>query len=358
MKIPEKEYSVDGFINYLMEHSDEIFEEDQRKNWLKIYCILVSDTSWQTTLFKANEIAQLGEIFKATPKPDSSDVAEELYYIVEYSPGLLLLFTTANNVKYKKSLGTRIKRCRGITPMWIKPEFFRRFWKETIKQSNGGFVYRFTSRRRLLDDTPCKIRPNFERRFNYTGDDGTQTMEEIEEMYGVTPTSVYIKVSESLQVHLTEEGLFSAQEASSTALSLFFNYLNAIKEPILKMRLVSKSLKFDIVFGESNLKSASVDAGIIKLYNREINAYMVENLTKELQDFSFIDKNIESGSLSFTATVIDENKGSVFDISASESKILIVPKYRVTFESLLGFYRGIVESIDEQAELSIIDDIQ
>ncbi|MCZ7357354.1 MAG: hypothetical protein O8C66_09910 [Candidatus Methanoperedens sp.] len=357
MKIPEKEYSVGEFLDYLMEHSDEIFEEE-RKNWLKIYCILVSDNSWQTTLFKIDEITQLGAIFKVTPEVESSDEIEEIYYALEYSPGLLLLFTTANNERYKKSVENKIKKSRGTTPMWIKPDFFRRFWKETIEQNNGSFVYRFTSKRKLLDDTPSRIRPNYERRFNYTGDDGTQTMLEIEELYGVLPTSIYIQVNENLKLHLTNEGLFSAQEPSSPALSLFFNYLDEIKDPILKMRNISKSLNFNIASGESNLKSASVDVGVIKLHKREIDAYTVESLAKELKDFSFIDKNIEIGSLSFTSTVIDEIKGSVFDISASESEILIVPKYRMTFESLLGFYRGIAESIDEQAELSTIDERQ
>ncbi len=363
MKIPENEYLVNDFIDYLKEHSDKIFEDDQRKNWLKIYCVLVADSSWQNTLFKPDEISQLGEIFKATPKFESTDdsdehSSEELYFIVEYCQGLLLFFTTASNEEYRNSLAKRIKKCRGTTPMWIKPDLFKLFWRETIEENKEGFVYRFTSWRKLFDDTPCRIRPDFERRFNYTGDDGTQTMEELEEIYGAKPTSVYIKVNEKLKVHLTNEGLFSAREASATSLSLFFNYLNEIKDPILKTRHVSKSLKFNIASGESNLKSASVDVGVIKFHTREIDAYTAESLTKELTDFSFIDKNIEIGSLSFTATVIDEIKGSVFDISASESEILIVPKYRMTFESLLGFYRGVAESIDEQAELSIIDEKQ
>lgn len=360
MKIPEKDYLVDDFLEYLREHFDEFFDEKERKNWLKIYCILVSDT-WQTTLFKTDEFTRLGEIFKVAPEAESPNETEteEIYYAVEYCQGLLLLFTTANNEDYKNSMAKRIKKSRGAMSMWIKPDFFRRFWKETIRYNNGSFVYNFTSNRRLFDDTPCNIRPHYERRFNYTGDDATQTMQEIEEMYGVTPTSVYIQVNETLKVHLASEGLFSAQEPSSIALSLFFNYLDEIKDSILNMSRISKSLKFDIAqIGEAHLKSASVDVGVIRLHEREIDAVTVENLTKELKDYSFIDKNIEMGSLSFTATVIDENKGSVFNISASESEILIVPKYRMTFESLLGFYRGVAESIDEQAELSIIDEEQ
>lgn len=373
MQIPRQEYTTETFIQYLKENSEKVFEDDTRKKWLKIYCLLISDDTWHKTLFTQNEIEEMGGVFKITPSPksesdedvspddsnddradtdDYSHGTEEIYYAIEYSPGLLLLFTTANDGKYRASLGDRVEKCRGIAPMWIRPNLFKLFWKKNIEE-NGGFVYRFMSRRRLLDDTPSRLRGEVKRRFNYTGDDGTQTIEELEEMYGVTPESVYIQVSENLKVHLTNDGFFSAQEASSTAITTFLEYLDEIKEPILKTEKISKSLKFDVVSEEvSDLKFASITAGIIKLPNKDIDEYAVNKLRAELEkNFSFIDLHVETGSLSFAATVIDENKSSVFDISGCESEIVIVPKYMVTFESLLKFYRGVTESLDKEAEL-------
>jgi hypothetical protein len=352
MQITEKAYSKEEFKNYLIDHSDEIFEEDKRRRWLKIYCILVSDESWQRTLFSDNELIKMGEIFKAIGKKNEDNDDEEQYYIMEYCSGLLLMYTTATKQEYRETLGKRIEQSLGATRMWMRPKLFETFWKGILDET-GGFVYRFTSRRGPLDTNPCKIRPEYKRRFNYTGDDGTQTLAELEELYGATPESIYMEIDENLKIHITNDGLYSAQEISADAMNLFFKYLDEIKDSILEMRKVSKSMKFEVV-SEFDLKTVSIESGIIKLRDCIVDPVMAEKMMKALEKFSFIDLHLEAGSVSLTATVVDEIKGSIFNINASESQILIVPKIRTTFESFIGFYRGIVESVDEYAEFSLL----
>ncbi len=359
MRIPEKNYTLEDFINYLLDHSKQVFGDEERKRWLKIYCFLVSGDGWKRSLFKRNELKKLGEIYKATPRYEASKNAEEeeLYYIGTYAPGLLLFFTTAVKEGYRKTLGDKIGRTRGITNMWAKPNLYKRSWKEVL-DTTEGYVYWFSSRRNPSDDTPCQLRPNYQRRFNYTGDDGAQVIEEIISLYGVTPDSVKIKVSEDLKVHITNEGLFSAKEASPFALNLFIKYINGIKDEILQAREVASSLKFERIEGEGDMEGfnfASIEAGIIELKEEAMDAYMAETIEKELKGFSFIDRYLHEGSLRYTATVIDDVKNSVFDISADESSIILVPKYRTTFESFLEFYRGITEFVDEQASFRLLE---
>lgn len=353
MQIEEKAYSKDEFKSYLIDHSDEIFEEDKRRRWLKIYCILVSDESWQRTLFSNNELIKMGEIFKVIEKRDSESDDEEQYYIMEYRPGLLLMYTTATKQEYRETLGKRIERSLGATRMWMKPKLFETIWKGILDET-GGFIYRFTSRRGPLDTNTCKIRPEYKRRFNYTGDDGTQTLAELEELYGVTPESIYMEIDANLKIHITNDGLYSAQEISANAMNLFFKYLDEITDSILEMRNVSKSMKFEVI-SEFDIRTVSIESGIIELKNCIVDPIMAEKMIDELEGFSFIDLHLEGGSVSLTATVVDEVKGSIFNINASESQILIVPKMRTTFESFIGFYRGIVESVDEYAEFSLIN---
>lgn len=376
MRIKEGAYSAEGFKKYLIENAEEIFCDDKRKKWLKIYCLLVSDDKWPHNLFKENEFVKMGDIYKVTPQADicklrdyytdeekdeetphnkgvPSEQNDECYFVEEYCPGLLLLYTSANNEQYRETLADRVKHTIGTTRVWFKPDLFRRFWAGVVEDT-GGYVYRFTSRREMADERPCKIRPELKRRFSYTGDDATQTIEELEESYGVLPDSIYIQAKEDLKIHITKDGLYSAQDASRDALNLFFKYLDSLKTELLNMRKIAKSFKYDVVSGRSNLKFVSIDEGVITLKKRELNENTVGLLIKELDNFSFIDEHIETGSLSFTATVVDYTKGCVFDISASESKIQIVPKYRLTFESFIDFYRGVVESIDEQAELAVV----
>jgi hypothetical protein len=73
-------------------------------------------------------------------------------------------------------------------------------------------------------------------------------------------------------------------------------------------------------------------------------------------EFSFVDKTILEGSLSFSGTVIDEYKGTIFGLSGGENEILLIPKHHTTFESFVRFYRMIVEKIDDEAELSLLSE--
>lgn len=356
MKIEERPYSKEEFKNYLLKYSKQIFEVEERKSWLKIYSLLVADDSWKSNLFSEGEIQQFGDIFKV--KLDETDEEgnrkENVYYIYEEQKGLLLLYTNANKADYEKSLGMRIESRKGVARMWISPILFRNFWNGILEDTKG-YIYNFRSNRGFINEFSARIRPNFERRIIYSGKDANQSLEELTELYGIAPYAISIMASENLKLKITNDGLYSAQEASTEALQLFYKHLEIIKKPVLSMSNISKSFNFNFIEeSETKLKIPSIKAGVIKLISTEIDGETVKELTKKLENFSFIDKHTETGSLSFTATVIDEIKGSVFDISASGTQILIVPKVRSTFESFIEFYKGIVETIDESAELSLV----
>lgn len=354
MKIEERDYTNLEFITYLTEHSNQIFK-GKRKSWLKIYALLVSDDGWRTRLFKTSEIKQLGQILKVKleNQEQTDGEKENEYYIMEYRKGLILLYTTANQETYEQNLGKRIEKSIGVTKMWIPPESFNMFWNSILQETNG-YVYRFSSEKGSYAIYPAQRRPEVKRRLSYTGEDATESLQELTELYGVVPYSVYIRASQSLKLHMTNDGLYSAQKASSRAIQLFYSYLQKIEEEILGIRKTSKELKFDIV-SESNLKIPAICSGVIKIKNGEIDELGIKALRSKLNKFSFIDSHIEHGSLSFTSTVIDEVKGSVFDISASGNQILIVPKFSSTFESFITLYRGVIESIDKEAELSLVE---
>lgn len=363
MNIPDSEYSKEEFKEYLIDHSDEIFSDDVRRKWLKIYCVL-SDENWKKNLFHEKEITRLGEIYRITPTRDtddeadefgekvtSNDIEEEVYYLEEYVPGLLLIYTTANKEQYNKDLGKRIRKSIGTYQMWMKPDIFKEYWRGIIEETKGH-VYYFTSRRSVKDTKNCQIRPYYNRRLNYTGEDATQTLEELEELYGVIPVSVYIKITHGLKIHITNEGLFSAQKPSSKALNIFFHHLEKIISKIMDISNTTKSFKYNVVEIDTNFKLASFAIGEIQL-ERELDEVIASQISDYFDGFSFIDTHIEKGSLSFTATVYDEKKGSVFNISASESRILMIPKFRYTFESFIDFYRNVVEIIDDEARISL-----
>jgi hypothetical protein len=351
MDVEEQEYTHDEFKEYIIDHSDEILKGDPRRRWLKIYCILVSDDKWMNRLFSDSEFKKLADIYKLSKK-NMEDNKKEQYYIEEYCPGLLLIYNTATDENYERQIGDAIDHNIGTTRMWMKPDIFDIFWNGILSETSG-FVYRFASRRSSIESASCKVRPEFIRRVNYTGNDGTQALAEFEELYGVSAESVYMQINTNLKIHVTNDGLFSSQQISPLALGVFLKYLEEIKDKILEMRNISKSLKFAIT-EDQIIKTILVEPGLIKLTDIEIDSVLSRRMMKSMEGFSFTHIHEEFGSFSLIATVIDEIKGSIFDINASNSEILIVPKYRVTFESFIKFYRGIVEAIDENAQFSLM----
>jgi hypothetical protein len=73
----------------------------------------------------------------------------------------------------------------------------------------------------------------------------------------------------------------------------------------------------------------------------------------ELEEgFSFVDTYVKEGPFFFSATVVDENKGTVFGLSGIENEIALIPKHRTTFETFIKFYNAISDNFDETAQLT------
>lgn len=358
MKVPDQPYTLAGFLGYIRDHHDLVFEEDERKKWLKVYTVLHNFSDWQAELFSEAELRKMGDLSEIQLTRDS-EIAEggrdERYYAIEFRKGLLLFFTSAIQEGFEATLGTRIRKTRGVTQAWISPPLFQRVWQSVLER-HGGYVYRFTSRRAPLDDTPARLRPAYKRRFSYTGDDGTQVVKELQAEYGVTPESMYLRISPDLVVQLTNLGLFSAREISPLALEIFFGILTMTMDELISTKTTSERLSFDVanMLGEASLPLvASIVAGKIALGTKPLTADLVDDFVSNAEDFSFLDTRVKEGSLGYSATVVDEVKGSVFDVSVTESEISLIPKYNWTFESFIGFLKAVREQLDERATLSL-----
>lgn len=358
MQVPPDNYSLDSFVTYLKQNREEVFEEYEAKKWLKVHTILHNLDDWPSQLFVEEEVKDFGDISEVVLEREDfspSTPMKERFYVHEYRSGLLLFFSSAIREGYQKTVRRRIERTRGVTEAWIPPILFQQVWGRIIEE-HGGYVYRFMSRRGSLDDTPAQIRPQYKRRFNYTGADGTQVLKELQELYGVLPQSLYVQVRPDLKIQLKSQGFFSAQEITSEAFDILFGILEQVQEELLQTKEISQRLKYEVrpVLGRTDgPRVASVIAGQIQLYGDELTPAAVEGFISDMAGFSFLDKSLVEGSLGFSATVVDELKGSVFNVSMSEDEIYLIPKHETTFESFLSFYRGVAEQLNDRASLRV-----
>lgn len=358
MQIPGGQYTKGSFISYLVGHPSEAAPPDPGRRMLKIYTILSRTTNWRERLFKDEDVARLGEVteIKFGPESDEEPAIDENYYVIEEDKGLLLFFTTATQEDYERTLEARLKKTRGMTQLWSEPAVFDRQWNYLLNQT-GGYIYRFMSRRFSMDNPLGSLRPSYHRRFNYTGDDGTLVMQELREMYGVLPQSIYLRAAGGLRLHVTNEGLFSSSWIALEAIDFFFGMLDLMRPYVDEVRETSQGMHYEIepTQGTTHVGPRTVDiqAGVIQLSEPQLTAESLGHLKDELTEeynFSVIDEQLIQGSLGFSATIVDEQKGSVFNISANEAKIVLVPKYSPTFESFLRFYRAVAEVTDPDAK--------
>ncbi len=352
MKIPEREYSIEEFKEYLTSHIDTLYKQEKRKNWLTIYSFLVNNETWYEKIFQPDEIKRLGEIIEISPKSDNADHA--IYYLLQYERGLWLMYTTASKEQYRAELSKRIKNKQGITRMWLKPDVFKMFWRNILEETEG-YIYNFRAQRNEHSDKSCELRPNYKRRVNYTGKDAESVIDELEARYGTIPDIIKIHIKNGFKIYMTNDGLYSAQTPSQRALDLFYSNLDLIKESVVQIWNTSNELKFDFVTGSWGQQITSVKSGKIGI-TANLDKTGITNLKERLNSFSFVNDFMKEGSFGYYATIIDEDKGSLFHITANNNQIIVVPKFNYTFESFIDFYRGVVEVVDEKASFHTLDE--
>jgi len=353
MELEEREYSLNDFCRYLVAHSEELLE-DRARNEVKSYLFFV-DKPWED-FFDEFESHSYGDLTTVkVPSRDSEIRDYETYYKFDFGEGIALVFTVANKGDYESTLQKTVRRERGIAEVWIRPSITRKIRDFILDMHPETRIDYFVAKRGEKDIAPAKLRPRFKRRFSYTGDDGRHVLEEIEHLYGALPTSVSYEVSPSLKFKVYEDGLIILCTMNDQTFDLVSEILGMTVREVQMSRLVATRMKNEVDLLElegGHVKIPSVLAGELHLTeHRKLDKGIALDFVENVKGYSLLDIHAEQGSLIFSATVIDNAKGSVFGISASEDTIQLIPRYKSTFETFLGFRRQVAELIDEDAEL-------
>ncbi len=354
MDVPDREYTLDELERYIAQRGKDVLSHGDTRNEIKVFFYLTDRTDWES-LFRPYEVNRLGDVLRVRV-PISSDSrrrqAKDNYFVSPYEPGLLKVLTSATIEHHDEGLGRELRLTRGITEMWIPSPQFARILSDLEERYPSMRIANFVARRDPNDQTDCRLRPENDRRFNYTGNDGKEVLKELLYYYGVHPTSVYCDLAPGVSLKVYEEGLFILKTINYETFEELSHILSLIREDMLELRATATGLRFDIGALSTELgtiKMPTIQAGRVKLESVELTGPVAEEFTKNAEEFTFLDLSIEEGSLSFSATVVDELKRAVFDVSGTKNSLVLIPKYQTTFESFLRFYRYVKESLDSKA---------
>ena len=355
-------FSFESFLRYLSEDLNSVFRDLEQRNWLKVDLVTATD-NWQQ-LFQDHNMEKRGEVYYFQMGTNNNPVE---YYVYEIKAGLLIFFSLSKREEYNSTLKTFIRHTRGITNMWFPFTTFESTINFITTRYSAN-IYSFTARRTLSPNYPAKIRGNVSRYIRYSGSDAGRALSELREIYGVLPTTVDFKIGHD-KLRIKNDGFILIRNINFEILRIVEEIIDqAIAEPI-RLRDISKQVLYTAESKWHNFTISKLMSGKIT-FDANLDVPYIQQLFRshgddgmngieedvELPRFSFIATKISEHPLSYSATVVDEDKGTVFGISGSSNRLILVPKHKTAFESFINFYRLINESVDESSNLHLFNE--
>lgn len=347
----------------MADNPSDVLETKTEGRWLKLYLLYVKQ-DWQS-LFSQDRIEKMGHIWHLRI---GDEVHSGDYYAYEWKNGLLMCFTASTKEDYEKTLQRFVSERRGISEAWIPPSIFDQL--KVFMAQKGAVMYRFISRRSRFSEVVARVgRQEHNRRISYSGDDAALVLSETQIMYGTLPSSMDFRISGDM-IQLNRNGLFVIRDINADTLSFLSDMLAIVSESLVSVRQTTEKFQTStreigqsqhriivptLVAGKITTPKAKFDIQKVKMFFGEVpNIVEMAKTEEEEYDFgfSFIDTYISEDAASFSATVVDDFKGTVFGMSAHNGEMVLIPKYRTTFESFVKFYETVVEDFDDSASLS------
>lgn len=361
MHIPEGEYTLTEFCEIILDSPKRVLE-GYHYNQIKSF-VYLSDEGWEDHLSQHYETESLGGITKLVGKYINRRGAEQpaKFYVGEYVPNIQMVLTAETEEAIRQAMSPVFEESDHLSPMPIMIEDFQRMNDIVLSEYEDMRISEFKSKR-VPGLADARIRPDVEdREIEYRGIDGRDRLEDFREEYGVVPTRIKYE-HENVSLKIDSSGKFTLLSVNSESFNILFELLKEIVENVLELREVARKIKFqtrEVQPGNLKIRVPEVSSGEIQ-FDQEITLMKTENFvegTKASPDleFSFSDVTKQAGSLDFSAQVADERRNSLFNVSATEESMRIVPKENCTFPSLVEFYLAVIQLLDGGARMRLFE---
>ena len=358
LQLPNKDWKYNDWVDYVIKNKLEVFGEKKEKN-LKVYYVHCTDQARDVLREKSQAKGDFDVIAMPYQESASRTHRSSEYWMHEKEPGLLMFFTSSTREGYEKTLKNYIDNSVGLHEMWIKPDTFDRTVQYLTTEKGCG-ISKFIASRTKDDILKHKVPEEARRRVQYRTSnlrDGINRLEDFRQTLGVRPHSInYVYNGQTIQI--TDLGLFHLKTVTRDTVDLMHDVIDMVRDEEKEMREFAQALKFVKTSDGARPFESVLESGKISL-NIELDTNQASDIIEKFQSrFAFIDPVVErDGSLMFYSTIVDRQKGSVFNISGNKSSILLIPKFRVTFETFITFYKYVVEQVDGRATWAKLSDI-
>ena len=351
--VPDKIFS-DGpeFREYLVKNYDPTQVDHE-------LTIIVGITKHPNSIEFFEALHSFGFIIKRTlgsvihMKYDLDEGSLECYVTHDIETGVVVFYTNFRKTEEIPKIRDFLKFDKNSYYLFFKPLLMKQIAELLMDNYENLQIHEFTARRSLGSRFESRIRPEYRRTISYWGEDGRETLQELEYQYGVLPRKFVVNIPGIIKFKIDEEGLFTFSHGD---LNILFDILG---------KAVNESRKTMEAFNGSSFKVLPVKTAHrlfeipsstpVSIFLRNPIAYHEMDDLKTLleeEQYTIVDFVAQEGSL-FLSTDVISKSGYQFRIKANENHIKMFPDGEKNFTEFMQFYEFILQSVDPRAELIV-----
>jgi hypothetical protein len=350
-----RELSADT-LDQLIEEARGKLEQDKRTNF-RIIC-LSTDLPWEQLLtitrhyFAVTKQGDFHELY-ATHTKHNKEFHVHLYLYQHPETGAPIIFTLNSYDDFRRTSGSLIKGTEDLYTLWLRPDEITDLQEEIMSDEGirlTGFDYDTFGKEQRYE---AERRPGFERSGSNNSEDAEHVLEEWKMEYGINPTQLRFSLPSKGQFYFGNDGQFVLTRGDTEYL-----YTTVVESALQKVHplnttVQSSELRVVTEGGIDQIKEKPLEMEI----NDTLDYEDVDNLITAMKTDDFYPYSYQAapGSLLLSGRIVDERNGGMISVATDGETMTLLPRYESGFDSLLRFYRFIVEEVDPDTSIELAE---
>jgi hypothetical protein len=270
---------------------------------------------------------------------------------------LLLCFTDAKTDAIDQILGNVAETSTGIYYMFISPNIFQDIRSRIMEEFPKATCFYFTAKHVSQFARKGETRPYIERTIIYHGDDALQTLEEVQQYYGVRPRIMRYRIPDMGSYEIKNTGYFTLlkTEYLVPARRFLLTLVDFASVHVLRSRQIIEKAEFVLIPLRTNKKTFEIPKLLpwVVRFGKQLDFSDAQRFLESMVNngYTVFNYAMARGSFRLNGMVLDEKKHNLFTIDADSEKMIIAPRGKVSFDAFLRFFVTVVENFDPEASV-------
>jgi len=324
---------------------------DDRNRNVRVIC-LTTELNWDDFLMRFEArftVEEQGEFYELhdTYRKHNKKFDVYLYLFRHPRTGSPTFLTLNSHDDFHRTADKIIRECEGIYSTWFPPDSMA-LLKDRILDEEGSKLVAFKGkkfgRERKYEE---ERRPETRREGEYRAPDAAATLEERKKEYGITPTHLYFEWPTEGDFHFRDEGEFVLTRGDPV---FFFN--DVVTPGLIEIDPLNTAIKASELYIVERQGLQQIEKETLEIELESPLKYNeVDDLIDDMKEDGFYPYSYQAaeGSLLLNGRIVDEANGGMVSLSTDGEILSILPRYESGFDSLLRFYRFVVEQVDADA---------